>query len=190
MNAIDIDIWSDVMCPWCAIGHARLEQALELVKGEIDATIRWMPFELNPDTPAEGKPQAAHLGEVYGRTPEEVAQMHANVAATAAEAGFAMDYSGEGDPPEAMMWNTFPAHCLLRFALATKGPDTQARLKKALFAAHFQQRRDISDRAVLLDLAEGAGIDRHDAAAALDDVALDQAVRLEEQRARDVQIAH
>ena len=185
MNAIDIDIWSDVMCPWCAVGYARLERALELTRGEIDATIRWMPYELNPDTPPEGKSQAAHLGAVYGRSPAEVAAMHAQMAATAAEAGFSMEYAGEGDAPEPMMWNTFEAHCLLRWALSVAGPEAQTRLKSALFAAHFQQRLNVSDRAVLLDIAEGVGLDRAAAAEALADDALGIAVKLEERRARD-----
>lgn len=185
MNAIDIDIWSDVMCPWCAVGYARLERALALAEGEIDATIRWMPYELNPDAPPEGKPQAAHLGEVYGRSPAEVAAMHAQMAATAAQAGFSMEYSGDGKPPEPMMWNTFEAHCLLRWALSVAGPEAQTRLKQALFAAHFQQRRNVSDRAVLLDIAAAVGLDRAAAAEALADDALGIAVKLEERRARE-----
>jgi len=185
VNAIDIDIWSDVMCPWCAVGYARLERALALTGGELDATIRWMPYELNPDAPPEGKPQAAHLGEVYGRSPAEVAAMHAQMAATAAEAGFSMEYSGDGEPPEPMMWNTFEAHCLLRWALSVAGPEAQTRLKQALFAAHFQQRRNVSDRAVLLDIAAGVGLDRAAAAEALADDALGIAVKLEERRARE-----
>jgi len=185
MNAIDIDIWSDVMCPWCAVGYARLERALALTGGEIEAVICWMPYELNPGLPPEGKSQAAHLGEVYGRSPEEVTAMGAQMAATAAEAGFSMAYSGEDEPPKAMMWNTFEAHCLLRWALTAAGPASQTRLKQALFVAHFQQRRNVSDREVLLDIAEAQGLDRPAAAEALDDDALGIAVKLEERRARE-----
>jgi len=185
MNPVDIDIWSDVMCPWCAVGYARLEQALKLTGGEIDATIRWMPYELNPDAPPEGRSQAAHLGEVYGRSPAEVAAMHTQMAETATEAGFSMEYSGEGEPPEPMMWNTFEAHCLLRWALSVAGPEAQTRLKSALFAAHFQQRRNVSDREVLLDIAAAQGLDRAAAAEALADDALGIAVKLEERRARE-----
>lgn len=182
MNEIDIDIWSDVMCPWCAVGLARLVKALELSAGDLSATIRWMPYELNPDAPAEGKPQAAHLAEAYGRSAQEVAAMRSELESAAAAAGFPMDYTGDGDPPEPMMWNTFAAHCLLRWALAEGGPEAQMRLKRALFAAHFQARRDVSDRGVLCDLAEDAGLDRAAAAAALGDPALAAAVRMEERR--------
>ena len=147
-----------------------------------------MPFELNPDLPAEGKGQAKHLAEVYGRSAQEVAAMRTQMEATAARAGFPMEYSGDGPEPPAMMWNTFAAHELLRWALATQGPEAQARLKVALLQAHFQQRLNVSDRAVLLDLAEAQGFDRSEAAAALDEEALAIATRMEEQRGRDMGI--
>ncbi len=102
-----------------------------------------MPFELNPDLPPEGKDQAKHLAEVYGRSPEEVAAMRAQMQATAERAGFPMDWTGEGEEPPAMMWNTFDAHKLLRWALAESGAEAQTRLKLALLQAHFQQRRNV-----------------------------------------------
>ncbi|WP_126171932.1 DsbA family oxidoreductase [Altericroceibacterium xinjiangense] len=180
-----IDIWSDVMCPWCAIGYAQLETALRQLEGEIDANIRWMPFELNPDAPAEGKSQAKHVAEVYGRSLDEVAQMRAQIEESARRVGFSMDYEGEGEPPEPMMWNTFDAHKLLRWGLAQAGPEAQTRLEKALFRAHFSQRRNVSDRGVLLDIAASEGLDRESAAEALDDPALATAVRLEQKRGVD-----
>lgn len=183
---MDIDVWSDVMCPWCAIGWSNLKRALAEVGSDVEATVRWMPFELNPDAPAEGKSQAAHLAEVYGRSPEEVETMRAAMAERAAAAGFAMDYTGgETPPPEPMMWNTFAAHRLLRWALATAGPEAQTALSEALFAAHFRERRNVSDQGVLLDLAAEQGLDRAAAEDALADPALDEAVRMEERRARD-----
>jgi predicted DsbA family dithiol-disulfide isomerase len=118
---VAVDIWSDVMCPWCAVGYTQFARAVEDLKGELEVEVRWMPFELNPDLPREGKDQARHLAEVYGRSPEEVAAMRAQMQATAARAGFPMDYAGEGIEPRAMMWNTFEAHKLLRWALAEQG---------------------------------------------------------------------
>jgi predicted DsbA family dithiol-disulfide isomerase len=188
MPKVAVDIWSDVMCPWCAVGYTQFAKAVDALKGELDVEVRWMPFELNPDLPPEGKDQARHLAEVYGRTPEEVAAMRAQMQATAARAGFPMDDLGEGDEPPAMMWNTFEAHKLLRWALADQGAEAQTRLKLALLEAHFQQRRNVSDREVLLDVAEAEGFDRARAAAALDDEALAYAVRSEEQRGRQVGI--
>jgi predicted DsbA family dithiol-disulfide isomerase len=82
-----------------------------------------------------------------------------------------------------MLWNTFDAHKLLRWALATEGAEAQTRLKLALFAAHFQQRRRISERSVLLDIVVEAGLDRAAAETALDDPALGEAIRAEERQA-------
>ncbi|HSG34515.1 MAG TPA: DsbA family oxidoreductase [Sphingomonadaceae bacterium] len=185
---VAVDIWSDVMCPWCAIGYTQFAKALKELEGEIDVEVRWMPFELNPDLPPEGKSQQKHITEVYNRTPEEYAQMRANLQEVARKAGFPMEYDGEGEPPEPMMWNTFDAHKLLRWALTVEGMEAQTALKLALFRAQFQQHRRIGDRKVLLDIAENLGFDRKAMADALDDEALEIAVRMEQQRARDANI--
>ena len=188
MPKVAVDIWSDVMCPWCAVGYTQFAKAVEGLRDELEVEVRWMPFELNPDLPAEGKDQAKHLAEVYGRSRDEVAAMRAQMQATAARAGFPMDYAGEGDEPPAMMWNTFEAHKLLRWALAEQGPEAQTRLKLGLLKAHFQQRRNVSEPAVLLDIAEAEGFDRAKAATALADEALAIAVRAEKQRSRQAGI--
>ncbi len=184
MDKVAVDIWSDVMCPWCAVGYAQFAKAVKELDGELDIEVRWMPFELNPDLPPEGKLQDRHLAEVYGRSPEEVAAMRAQMQATAERAGFPMTYAGEGPEPPAMMWNTFEAHKLLRWALADRGPEAQTRLKLALLKAHFQQRRNVSDCEVLLDIAAAEGFDRAKAAEALADEALATATRVEEERGR------
>ena len=189
MKTLSVDIWSDVMCPWCAVGWTQFAKAIQDVGGEIEVTARFMPFELNPDLPPEGKDQQKHLAEVYRRSAEEVAAMRAQLHAAADRAGFPMAWEGEGEEPAAMMWNTFDAPKLLRWALAEAGPEAQQRLKVALLEAHFQKRRNVSDREVLLDLAEAEGFDRTRAGEALDDEALAIAVRSEEQRGRQVGIS-
>jgi len=186
---VAVDIWSDVMCPWCAIGYTQFAKAVKELEGEIEVEVRWMPFELNPDMPAEGRSQAEHLAQAYQRSPEEVAEMRRKLVEVAGRAGFSMEYDGEGEGPEPMMWNTFEAHKLLRWALATQGMDAQTALELALFRAHFQQRRKIGRREVLLDIAENLGFDRKAAEAALEDEALGIAVRMEEQRARENRIS-
>ena len=98
---------------------------------------------------------------------------------------FPIGWTGDGPAPERWVWNTHDAHNLLRWALAVAGPQAQCALKQALFEAHFQQRLNVSDRDVLLAVAEGVGLDRQAADEALDDPALAQAVRLEEQRAAE-----
>jgi predicted DsbA family dithiol-disulfide isomerase len=181
---VAVDIWSDVMCPWCAVGYTQFAKAVDRLEGELDVAVRWMPFELNPDLPPEGKDQAKHLAEVYGRTAEQVSAMRAQLQAAAERAGFSMGWQGHGEEPAAMMWNTFEAHKLLRWALAESGPEAQTRVKVALFKAHFQQHLNVSDRNVLLDIADAEGFDRAKAAEALNDEALGAATRIEEERGR------
>ncbi|MGB3378836.1 MAG: DsbA family protein, partial [Allopontixanthobacter sediminis] len=106
----------------------------------------------------------------------------------AQDAGVSLDYCGDGDPPPAMMWNTFDAHKLLVWALESTGPEAQNRLKLALFDAHFGQRRNLGDHDVLVDIAVGAGLDREAAAAALASNELAAHVRAEEQAAYDMNI--
>ena len=188
-----IDIWSDVMCPWCAIGYSQLQKALAELSGEIEADVRWHAFELNPDMPEAGEEQAAHIQRKYNRTAEEGAAVRSQMRSIAQGAGVSLDYEGAadgaGETPPAMVWNTFAAHCLLTWALESAGPAKQTELKLALFRAHFNQRRNIGQRDVLLDVAESVGLDRHGALAALNDMELAQRVRAEERRAWDLNIS-
>ena len=185
---LSIDIWSDVMCPWCLVGWGNLSQALEQLEGEIAADIRWHAFELNPDMPAEGEERTAHIARKYGRTIEQSKDVQGQMRAAAEQAGVSLDYEGPDPAPEAMMWNTFAAHRLLTWALESEGAEAQTRLKLALFEAHFNQRRRIGEREVLLDIAEEAGLDREAAAAALDDEELARKTRVEERAAMEMNI--
>ncbi len=186
---VTIDIWSDVMCPWCVIGYRQLQQGLAQVEGEIEAEVRWLPFELNPDMPAEGEEQAAHIQRKYGRTAEQAAAGRAQMREIATRAGYSFAYTGPEPEPEARLWNTFAAHKLLKWALVEHGAEVQTRLKLALFDAHFQQRRNVGDPAVLLDVAEGTGLDRTAAEAALADDTLAAIVRAEERQAWDMNVS-
>jgi predicted DsbA family dithiol-disulfide isomerase len=183
-----IDIYSDVMCPWCIIGYGQLQKALDELRGEIEAEIRWRPFELNPDMSPDGEEQAAHIQRKYNRTAEQAQSVRSQMRRLAEQAGVSLEYVGEGEAPPAMMWNTFDAHKLLAWALHEHGPAAQNRLKLALFTAHFNQRRKVGDRAVLLDIAEEAGLDRKTAEVALDDPQIAAHVRAEQQQAFDLNI--
>lgn len=187
-DTLKVDIWSDVVCPWCAIGCTQFAQAVNDLAGDIDVEMRFMPFELNPAMPPEGHNQVDLLAKAYGRTPAQVLDMRRTVEASGEVAGFSMAYTGEGEAPVLMVWNTHDAHCLLRWALTVDSPEAQTRLKMALFRAYFQARLNVSDREVLLDVAEAEGFDRVAAAAALADEALSTAVKLEEQRGLENQI--
>lgn len=190
---LTIDIWSDVMCPWCLIGYGQLTKALQELEGEIAAEIRWRPFELNPDMPPQGEEQEAHLRRKYGRPAEEGARIRGQMKAIAESAGVSLSYEGEGPDgegaPPAMMWNTRDCHKLLAFALEQAGPEVQTALKLALFRAHFNQRRNLGDRTVLLDIAAAAGLHREAAKAALDDPDLEASVVAEEAQAWDMNIS-
>jgi predicted DsbA family dithiol-disulfide isomerase len=154
-----IDIVSDVMCPWCIIGYRQLSEAL--AASGTDHKIHWHPFELNPQMPAKGQNLREHIIEKYGSTPEQSAQSRQQMTALGEGLGFSFQFSDD-----MRMHNTFNAHQLMHWA------DTQGRrhdLKIALFLAHFTDRRDLSDDAVLADIAAEIGLDRDDALAVLDD---------------------
>lgn len=188
-HPLTIDIYSDVMCPWCLIGYSQLSKALEQLDGEIAATIRWCPFELNPQMPPEGEDAEAHLARKYGRSVEQGAALRGQMKAIAQSAGVSISWEGEGEAPPAMMWNTRDCHKLLTFALEEAGPEVQTALKLALFRAHFNLRQPLGDRSVLLDIAASIGMHREAAKAALDDPDLEARVIAEEQQAWDFNIS-
>lgn len=166
-----IDIISDVVCPWCVIGYLQLAEALEITGTAHD--IHWHPFELNPDMPVEGRKRRPYLLEKYGMTPEQAAQTRAQLQGLASGLGFTFAFT------ETMwMHNTFATHQLLQWA-GEKG--RQHDLTLALFAAHFTHERNLTDRAVLADLAGEIGLDRAEALAVLDDGRFAQTVRKAEE---------
>jgi predicted DsbA family dithiol-disulfide isomerase len=188
-RTLAIDIYSDVMCPWCLIGYGQLTQALAQLDGEIAAEIRWRPFELNPQMPPQGEEQEAHLQRKYGRPSEERTALRGQMKAIAEEAGVSLSYECDGEPPPAMMWNTRDCHKLLVFAFEQAGSQAQTALKLALFRAHFNERRRLGDRSVLLDIAASVGLHREAAKAALDNPDLEARVLAEEQQAWDLNIS-
>ena len=185
---LTIDIWSDVMCPWCLVGWGNLRQALDTLEGEIEAEVRWHAFELNPDMPDEGEERTAHIARKYGRALDQSREVQDRMREAAQAAKVSLDYEGEGPAPEAMMWNTLLAHKLLTWAGDAHGPAKQTELKLALFAAHFNARRRIGERDVLLDIVEESGFDRAEAAAVLGGSEYTGKVRAEERAAWDMNV--
>lgn len=188
-QTLTIDIYSDVMCPWCLIGYGQLTRALAELDGEIAAMIRWRAFELNPQMAPQGEEQEAHLSRKYGRPAEEGARLRGQMKAIAESAGVSLSYEGEGEAPPAMMWNTRDCHKLLAFALDEAGAKVQTALKLALFRTHFNERQPLNDRSLLLDIAASLGLHREAAKAALDDPALEARVLAEEAQAWDMNIS-
>ena len=187
-RTLRIDIWSDVMCPWCLVGWGNLRKGLDLLDGEIEADIRWHSFELNPDMPASGEERTAHIARKYGRTMDQSRDVQGRMREAADQAGVSLDYEGDDPAPEAMMWNTFDAHKLLTWAGEIDNTGKQTDLKLALFKAHFNERRNIGERDELLDIVEEAGLDRAGAKEALDSEELAHKVRAEERAAWDLNI--
>ena len=146
---LDIAFVSDVACPWCAIGLASLGQALERVRGEVDATIRVEPFELNPDMGPEGVETIPYLSRKYGRTRQEIERTQAMIRERGAEVGFTF---GKREH----VWNTFNAHRMLHWA-RLEGRDVE--LKRALLRAYHGEGRNPGDPEVLVELASAVGLD-------------------------------
>ena len=151
MKTLRIDIVSDVVCPWCAIGLASLEQALQRTQGEVAADIHFQPFELNPQLPAEGEGIGEHLQRKYGMDPAQLADNQERIRARGAALGFVFDFNARS-----RIWNTFDAHRLLHWAGIEGG---QRALKHALLQAYFSEGRNVADHATLVDIASGAGFD-------------------------------
>lgn len=147
---IALDIYSDPICPWCYIGKAKLDAALES-RPDHPFAISWHPYMLNPDMPAGGMDRREYLQAKFG-PPQQVVQAYLPVQQAAEGAGLAMDLSRITRTP-----STLDAHRLIHWA-GLEG--RQAAMVSALFRAYFNEGRDIGDRATLSDLAQGAGLDR------------------------------
>lgn len=153
MEAITIDVVSDVVCPWCYLGKKRLDKAIEAVRDDLAVAVTFRPYQLNPDMPAEGIDHKKHLAEKLGGD-EAVTRAHEMLSGLGQEAGIAFDFPAVKISP-----NTLDAHRLLRWAMI-EGPEVQNRVAVALFKAYFEEGRNVGDRTVLLDIAEACGMDR------------------------------
>ena len=157
---LTVEIWSDVVCPWCYIGKRRFEKALEAFAHAGEVTVMWRSFELDPEAPeiAEGA-YPERLAAKYGMTVERATQLGAEMTQRAASEGleFHLDRSRSG--------NTFDAHRLIHLA-ATYGH--QAAAEERLMRAYFTEGEPISDRETLIRLVSELGVDAEEARAALE----------------------
>ena len=156
-----IDFVSDVACPWCAVGLNALEQALARVAPEIQATLHFQPFELNPQMPPEGQDIVEHLTQKYGIDAEQVKLNTDNIRQRGAEVGFTF-----GIGKRSRTYNTFDCHRLLHWA-GLQSAAQQRALKHALLKAYFTDGQNPSDHMVLRQAAAQAGLDGEAAAALL-----------------------
>lgn len=157
---IDIDVVSDFVCPWCFLGKTRLDRALETFAQShpgIETRVNWLPFFLNPDTPAAGEPYRAFIEAKFGGVREADAVL-ARVAEAAEPDGLTYSFERIQLRP-----NTMNAH-RLTYRVQSLGfrQDQVRQLVASLFEAHFQKGLDIGNAAVLADIAVSCG-DRRDA---------------------------
>ena len=174
MTRLQIDFVSDVSCPWCAIGLASLEQALERLSGQVAVDLHFQPFELNPNMPVGGQDIEEHLTQKYGSTPEQQAQIRATIRQRGADVGFEFNAEGRG-----RIYNTFDAHRLLHWA-GSESLDQQRALKKALLVACHRDRQAMDQTDVLLTAAAQAQLNVERAAEILASDAFAEDVRKQE----------
>ncbi|WP_299198896.1 DsbA family oxidoreductase [uncultured Tateyamaria sp.] len=148
-DSIKLDIMSDPICPWCYIGKAHLDRALE-AHPDHPFVIEWHPFQLNPDMPAEGMDRRAYLEGKFGGK-EGAVRAYAPVVEHAEKAGLKIDFEGMKRTP-----NTLDAHRLIHWA-GIEGKQTAA--VSSLFKAYFVETRDIGDHDVLADIADSIDMD-------------------------------
>jgi predicted DsbA family dithiol-disulfide isomerase len=136
------------------VGLGAIEQALDQLKGELSADMHFQPFELNPNMGPGGQDLGEHLTEKYGSTPEQQAQIRANIAARGEEVGFTFNPGGRG-----RVYNTFNAHRLLHWA-GVKGPEgSQHALKRALLESYQGRAEAVELDEVLLAVVASVGLD-------------------------------
>ena len=174
MNAIRVDIWSDVVCPFCYIGKKRLEHVA--AEAGITLDVHWHSFELDPNAPAKhNSNNTERLAKKYGRSYADMEQMERNVAAMAAEEG--IDFQWQ----KAQSGNTFDAHRLIHFA-ASKGLANEA--KEALCYAYMTEGVAIGERSNVELVAQRIGLHADEVKAVLDSDAFAADVRQDEEIAR------
>jgi predicted DsbA family dithiol-disulfide isomerase len=147
---LQIQIVSDLVCPWCYVGKRRLERALS-ARPDLKAAVTWLPFQLSPDMPREGKDRQTHYATIFGA--ERARSIMDGMRATAAAEGLTFETK-----PGARSPNTLSAHVLLYWAGEATGIDQGALVEK-LFAAHHTHSEDLGDPAVLARLAGEVGMD-------------------------------
>ena len=156
-GVMQVEIYSDVVCPWCYIGKRRFEAALERFEGRDDVTVVFRPYQLDPRAPTEPTPVVDAYARKFGG-PEEAMRIIERVSDTAAEDGL------EFHLEIAQRANTFDAHRLIAFA-HERG--VQAAMKDRLLLAYFVEGRNVADHEQLADLAADVGLDRAEVAAFL-----------------------
>ena len=176
--AFQIDVISDVVCPWCFIGKRNLERALDLWREKHPdemPVVRWHPFQLNPQLPDSGVPRKEYLENKFGG-PERAKEIYARVSAAGKRVG--IDFAFEAIQVQP---NTIDAHRLMHYAGEHGRQDEMA---EVIFRRYFVEGADLSDKETLADIAQQAGINRDEAAAYLATDADRELIEEQDRRAR------
>lgn len=164
-----IEIWSDVMCPFCYIGKEKFEKALNSFTQKNNIEVEWKSFQLDPSiTAADNKDYQLFLQNKKGLSSAQVKQMLANVTDMAGSVG--LDFHFE----KAIVANSFDAHRLIHL---TKTKGLQNKTKELLLKAHFVEGKNIGDKQTLIAIAEAAGINKMDAEQTLNSTAFAEEVK-------------
>jgi predicted DsbA family dithiol-disulfide isomerase len=180
-----VEIWSDVVCPWCYIGKKRFEDAVQSLADEgteLDLEVTFRPFQLDPSAPVGG---ASPVAEAYAKKfggPEKAEKILAHVTRVAAETGITFNMD------KAVRANTLRAHRMMHLALVHHGPVAQRAMKQHLLEAYFTNGENVADDDVLLAAAAAAGIPRDTAVTWLDSDEGDAEVRRDIVEAGDLGI--
>ncbi|MGR6874767.1 DsbA family oxidoreductase [Pseudomonas sp. HK3] len=180
MKTLRIDIVSDVVCPWCAVGYANLSRALERLSSDINANIQWHPFQLNPYMAPAGQAIDEHLSEKYGLGEAQLKENQQRLVDVGQKAGVTFNFD-----QRSRIFNTLDCHVLLDFA---ETQDKQTQLKLALFDAYFNNGLNVSDQAVLIQVAQSIGLEKEAVETALADEALKEKVKDEENKYKSMGI--
>ncbi len=175
-----IEIWSDVVCPFCYIGKRKLEQALEKFPHNEQVEITWKSFQLDPDAPADGGDYLQYLSARKGWSLDQTRQLTQQVTQMAANAG--LEYHLE----KAITANSFDAHRLAHLA-SKKGLGDQA--SEALFKAHFVEGKNISDHQALAEIGSAIGLNMVEVKELLAGDMFADEVRQDIKEARELQIS-
>ena len=179
---MNIDIFSDIVCPWCFIGKRQIDAALDAfarASGGDAPRVVWRPFQLNPQLPPEGMSRKDYVSQKFGGKRSD--EVYARVAAVGKQHGIDFAFDRIVRQP-----NTLAAHCLIGLAATAdpSNPALQSAVKEALMRAYFLDGVDLTQSENLIAIAAGAGLDRDDAERCLADPGVRQQIAQQEGRAR------
>jgi len=150
-QTIQIDVVSDVVCPWCFLGQKRLDAAIA-ASPDVDVAVAWRPYQLDPTIPAEGMDRKAYMRAKFGDD-SRLRDAHIRLEELGKAVGIGYDFDAIKVAP-----NTLDAHRVIRWAGAT-GQDVQNKLVQQLFRLYFEQGHNIGDHTVLVKAAQDSGMD-------------------------------